>query len=80
MVWTLARDLHLSEDHILWHLPLARAHQYMHVALRSAGAWTIPLADARAARAEISAASAAARAAALAATSDDDIDLDDLDD
>lgn len=41
LVFTLARETGWSEHFILWRLPLARALQYYHCALRSVLAWTV---------------------------------------
>jgi len=40
-VFTLARETGWSESFLLWHLPLARALQYYHCALRASLAWTV---------------------------------------
>lgn len=41
MVYAIAKDTGWSEQHILWHLPLARALQYYHCALQAADLWTL---------------------------------------
>ena len=40
-MFTLARETGWSEDFLIWELPLPRALQYYHCALRSALAWTV---------------------------------------
>jgi hypothetical protein len=40
-VFTLARETSWPESFLLWELPLPRALQYYHCALRSALAWTV---------------------------------------
>lgn len=41
LAFTLARETGWSEHFVLWRLPLARALQYYHCALRSVLAWTV---------------------------------------
>jgi hypothetical protein len=41
-VFTLARETGWPEAFILWDLPLPRALQYYHCALRASLAWTVP--------------------------------------
>jgi hypothetical protein len=41
-VFTLARETGWPEAFILWELPLPRALQYYHCALRASLAWTVP--------------------------------------
>lgn len=38
----LAEKTGWTEDFLLWELPLSRALQYYHCALRASGAWTVP--------------------------------------
>lgn len=55
LVFTLARETGWPEHFLLWELPLARALQYYHCALRSVLAWTVkpgPPAQAQIARLE----------------------------
>ena len=40
-MFTLARETGWSEGFLIWELPLPRALQYYHCALRSALAWTV---------------------------------------
>lgn len=41
-MFTLARETGWPEAFILWELPLPRALQYYHCALRASLAWTVP--------------------------------------
>ena len=41
-MFTLARETGWPEAFILWDLPLPRALQYYHCALRASLAWTVP--------------------------------------
>jgi len=45
LLFTLARETGWSEHFILWELPLPRAMQYYHAALRASLAWTVAPAD-----------------------------------
>lgn len=38
----LAEKTGWTEHFLLWELPLSRALQYYHCALRASGAWTVP--------------------------------------
>lgn len=41
-MFTLARETGWPEEFLVWQLPLARALQYYHCALRASLAWTVP--------------------------------------
>lgn len=45
MLFTLARETHWPESFLLWELPLSRALQYHHCALRATLAWTVAPTD-----------------------------------
>ena len=42
IVFTLARETGWPESFLVWRLPLPRALQYYHCALRASLAWTVP--------------------------------------